>query len=95
MQLALGPEDGEPGSQHPELEKIAQAVRSRISPRIMRATISALCDVEPMTLSQLATWLGRSEAYLQNHHLREIIQDRTLCFLHSTPTHPRQRTGII
>jgi hypothetical protein len=63
----------------------------RVDAKTLREKIRHLCLLKPQTIEQPANALGKSAAYPRNKHLREILKNGTLKFLHpESSKHPYQ-----
>ncbi len=64
----------------------------RAKPEVVQQVITALCAVQPLSLSELAGLQGRAPASLQHHYLTPMVRQGALQLLFPQhPNHPQQR----
>jgi len=75
-----------------ELLAIAAPARgkARLAPAKMRELIRQLCQVQSLTVSQLASLLNRNPDGIRNRFLSEMVREGVLLARYSDPTHPEQ-----
>jgi len=67
------------------------ALGKRVIGADLQAAIVALCRWKPLSLGELAAVLGRNRHYLLTTHLRPMIRDGRLSYVHpDQPAHPEQ-----
>lgn len=75
----------------PELATFLATLKGRITEAALRDAICRLCDWKPLTVDQLATFLGKSRQYLRNKHLIPMVRDGELRFRYpESAKHPHQ-----
>ncbi|EPG5772201.1 ATP-binding protein [Bordetella hinzii] len=75
----------------PELATFLATLKGRTTEAALRDAICRLCDWKPLTVDQLATFLGKSRQYLRNKHLIPMVRDGELRFRYpESAKHPHQ-----
>ncbi|MGV6943318.1 hypothetical protein [Stenotrophomonas maltophilia] len=75
----------------PELATFLATLKGRTTEVAMRDAIRRLCDWKPLTIDQLATFLGKSRQYLRSKHLIPMVRDGELRFHYpESAKHPHQ-----
>ena len=75
-----------------ELLAIAEPARekARLAPAKMRELIRQLCQVQSLTVSQIAGLLNRHPEGIRNRFLSEMLREGVLLARYPDPTHPEQ-----
>ncbi len=75
-----------------ELLAIAAPARekARLAPAKMRELIWQLCQIQSLTVSQLAGLLNRHPEGIRNRFLSEMVREGVLLARYPDPTHPEQ-----
>ena len=75
-----------------ELLAIAEPARekARLAPAKMRELIRQLCQVQSLTVSQIAGLLNRDPEGIRNRFLSEMLREGVLLARYPDPTHPEQ-----
>jgi ATP-dependent DNA helicase RecG len=88
------PPSSEQDEQETSLLQIALPIRNsgkKASRTIMEETILALCEIDWLTLRNLARLLDRKPDYLRNHYIAQMLKDgRLQAKMPGIPNHPGQ-----
>ena len=67
-------------------------IKKRAQPEEVRAVILRLCDWKPLSLQEIAGFLGKKATYLSQRFLAAMVAEGELCYLYpEMPQHPGQK----